>query len=220
MRNLWSILGITGIALQLLLIRALLRGALKLFPFFFTYVVGLFLITAIDASAFFNRDLSARANRYYWALDATLQGLIFLFVISLIYGAMDRSEKRATVRRTLVGGALLFVCVSLYFTWDPRLGRWMTQLGRNLGFLAVILNLVLWAVLLQFRRTDRTMLMLSGGLGIQMAGKAIGHSLRDLSRSTIVLGDLIYVLSNLLCLYIWWEAFRHFDQNAPPDTTS
>jgi hypothetical protein len=90
----------------------------------------------------------------------------------------------------------------------------MTQLSRNLGFLAVILNLVLWAVLIKSQRADRTLLMVSGGIGIQMAGKAIGHSLRQLSRSTIVAGDLTIVLSGLLCLYIWWQAFRPSGQRA------
>jgi hydrogenase-4 membrane subunit HyfE len=96
----------------------------------------------------------------------------------------------------------------------------MTQLSRDLGFLAVILDLALWAVLIQSRRPDRTLLMVSAGMGIQMAGKAIGHSLRQLSRSAIVPGNLIIVLSGLLCLYIWWQAFRHYDQNAPRPTIS
>lgn len=203
-----------GLLLQVLLVAALLRGAWKRFKALFCYSVVLLLTTVVEGSAFYNADLFARANRYYWVIDAARQCLIFIFVVSLIYGATARSERRAVVRRALIGGALVYVCASLYFTWDPRASRWMTQLSRNLGFLAVILNLVLWAVLIQSGRADRTLLMVSGGMGIQMAGKAIGHSLRQLSRSAIVPGDLIIVLSHLLCLYIWWQAFRHFDQNA------
>jgi hypothetical protein len=56
--------------------------------------------------------------------------------------------------------------------------------------------------------------MVSGGLGIQMAGKAIGHSLRQLSPLNPLAGDLVIVLSHLLCLYIWWHAFRRFDPEA------
>ena len=62
--------------------------------------------------------------------------------------------------------------------------------------------------------------MVSGGMGIQMAGKAIGHSLRQLSRSAMMPGDLVIVLSHLLCLYIWWQAFRHYGQKAPVATVS
>ena len=213
MRNIWLLLSGAGLALQFLLIRELAGRAMRMFPVFTAYAVTLFLVSVVMVAALWNDDLFGSANRYYWALEAIIQILIFLVVISLIYGAMDRSEKRVVVRRVLIGGALLFVCVSLYFTRDPRPGRWMTQLSRNLGFLAVILNLVLWAVLIQSERADRTLLMVSGGMGIQMAGKAIGHSLRQFSRSAIVPGDLIIVLSHLLCLCIWWQAFRHFDQN-------
>ena len=84
----------------------------------------------------------------------------------------------------------------------------MTRFSRNLGFLAVLLNLVLWAALLKHRRPDQTLLLVSGGMGIQMAGKAIGHALRQLSPSTVTAGNLVIVLSHLLCLYIWWQAFR------------
>jgi hypothetical protein len=208
----WTSTLVVGVVLQVLLIAALLRGACKRFKVLFSYSVVLLLTTVVEGSAFYNSDLFARANRYYWVIDAARQGLIFVLVISLTYGAMDRSSRRTAARRALVAGAILFTCVSLYFTWDARPSRWMTQLSRNLGFLSVILNLILWAALIRFRRADRTLLMVSGGLGIQMAGKAIGHSLRQLSRSTILPGDLIIVLTHLLCLYIWWQAFREFNR--------
>jgi uncharacterized membrane protein YsdA (DUF1294 family) len=104
-------------------------------------------------------------------------------------------------------GSVLFAALSLYFSRKHLLDLWMTQFSRNVGFLAVILNLILWAALLKRRRPDPTLLLLSGGMGIQMAGKAIGHSLRQL-RLTVTTGDLVIVLSHLLCLYIWWQAFR------------
>jgi hypothetical protein len=220
MRNIWLLLAGTGLALQLLLIRSLTGAAMRRFRVFFVYAVTLFLISVVTVSALWNGDLFASASRYYWALKAIDQILIFLVVISLIYGAMDRSKKRTMVMRALIGGAFLFACASLYFTRDPRPGHWMTQLSRNLGFLAVILNLILWATLIKSRRADRALLMVSGGMGIQMAGEAIGHSLRQLSRAAILPGDLIIVLSQLLCLYIWWQAFRHSDQNAPDPTFS
>lgn len=220
MRNIWLLLSGAGLALQILLIRELAGRAMRTFPVFTAYAVTLFLVSVVMVAALWNGDFFGSANRYYWVLEAIIQILIFLVVISLIHRAMDRSEKRAVVRHALIGGALVFVCASLYFTRDPRASRWMTQLSRNLGFLAVILNLVLWAVLIKSQRADRTLLMVSGGMGIQMAGKAIGHSLRHLSRSAIVPGDLIIVLSHLLCLYIWWQAFRHYDQSPPRATIS
>jgi hypothetical protein len=54
--------------------------------------------------------------------------------------------------------------------------------------------------------------MISGGLGIQAAGMAIGHSLRQISRHTLVAGNIVVVLSHLFCLFVWWQAFRHSPQ--------
>ena len=205
---LWSVTLFFGVVLQILVVAALLRGGWRRFKVLFSYAVVLLLTTVMEAAAFYNRDIYTRTSRWYWSIDAIRQALIFLLVISLIYAAMGRGEKQAAVRRLVGSGAVLFVALSLYFTRDPRLGYWMTQLSRNLGFLAVILNLILWAVLIQSRSGDRAVLMVSGGMGIQMAGKAIGHSLRQLYPQTTTAGDLIIVLSHLLCLYVWWQAFK------------
>jgi hypothetical protein len=208
MRGIWIILLIIGTTLQVLVIQLLFRRALKAFPTLLVYLVASALATAFAASAYFSGDIY---RKYYWIQDAVLQCLMFILVISLIYGAMNQNAKRAAVGRTLVGSTILCVLLSTYFTWNPQLGYWMTRLSRNLGFLAVVLNMVLWAVLIKSRRADRTLLMVSGGLGIQMAGKAIGHSLRQISHSTILPGNLVIVLSGLLSLYIWWQAFRDFN---------
>jgi hypothetical protein len=211
----WSVPIWLGIVLQILIIAALLRGPYRNFKVLFVYSVVLFLITVGEAAAFYDREIWTKTSRHYWIGDAILQTLIFVFVISLIHRAMATSLKRATIRRILVGGAALFVASSVYLTREPKFGAWMTTLSRNLGLAAVILNLFLWAALIREPSVDRKLLLVSGGLGIQMAGKAIGHSLRQLSRSMIFTGDLIIVLSHLACLYIWWQAFRSFDRPAP-----
>ena len=204
----WVLLSSTGIVLQLLLIHALTRGAYKRYPFLAVYAIILFLTTVVEAAAFYNADIWRRTSSYYWIVDSLRQVLIFSVVIALTYQVMSDSPRKWAVRRALIIGAFLFAVLSLYFTRGEAFGVWMARVGRNLGFCAVILNLVLWAVLIKFQRTATVNLMISGGLGIQMAGKAIGHSLRQLSRATTTTGDLIIVVSHLVCLYIWWRAFR------------
>ena len=208
MRVVWISLSSTGIALQLLVIAALLRGALKKYRVLFVYVLVLFLTTVMEAAAFYNADLFRQASRYYWAIDAIRQVMIFLVVLSFIRQALGAGPRHVMLRRLLWGGVAVFSIASIILTRDPILGYWMTNLSRNLGFLAVILNLVLWAVLIQYRRGDRILLMVTGGMGIQMAGKAVGHSLRQLSPAAWPAGNLLLVLTHLLCLYIWWQAFR------------
>ena len=206
----WLIIGV-GLVLQLLVIAVVLRRRQGGFKVLFIYLVLLFLSTVLNAAAYYNPGTQVRAARYYWLSDAVRQAFIFLLVLSFIHNALVQRVNRTPLRRMLWAGACLYVLASLYFTWDPRIGHWMTNLSRNLAFLAVILNLILWAALIQFRRGDRVLLMVSGGMGIEMAGKAIGHSLRQLSKSTELTGDLILVITHLLCLCIWWQAFRRVD---------
>jgi peptidoglycan/LPS O-acetylase OafA/YrhL len=209
----WWLGYVVGVAFQALVIAALLRGWRREYRVLFAYVVVLFLSTAVGGAAYYIGATQSWASRYYWTIDVVLQAFVFVLVLSFIHNALERRPNKSIVRRMLWLAAGVFVAASLYFTWDPKIGRWMTTLSRNLGFLAVLLNLVLWAVLIQFRRQDRTLLMVSGGMGIQMAGKAIGHSLRQLLYPHDPLpGDLIIVLSHLLCLYIWWQAFRRSDR--------
>ena len=204
---LWAGTAAVGLVLQVLLIAAMLRGAYRLYRVLFVYAVVLLMTTSIEATAVFGSGYAAGLAAYYWVGDSIRQTLLYVVVISLILSASDQSAKRASIGRLLIAGSLLFAVLSLYFTYNRGLDFWMTRFSRNLGFLAVILNLILWAALLKHRRPDPTLLLVSGGMGIQMAGKAIGHSLRQL-RLTVTTGDLVIVLSHLLCLYIWWQAFR------------
>jgi hypothetical protein len=95
----------------------------------------------------------------------------------------------------------------------------MTSLARDINFAAAILYLVLWMMLATKREKDRTILLLSGGLGIQFTAEAVGQSVRALAVSlfggptpwayAMVLGwNLIIMLANLGSLWIWRQALR------------
>jgi len=211
MRIVWVLLSSLGITLQVLVIGAMLRGWAGRFRVLFAYLMVLFLTTVMEAAAFYSPHMYAQTQSYYWLNDALRQGMIFLVVLSFIGQALDRTASSVALKRALWSGAALFVAASLYFTKGPGINVWMTSFSRNLGFLAVLLNLILWAVLLRYRRNQRLLLAVSGGMGIQMAGKAIGHSLRQLTPGTPETGDVILVGTHILCLYVWWTAFRRID---------
>ena len=211
---LWAI----GMALEVLAISALLRGAYKRFPLLFAYCVTLFLTTVVEVASYTAaysgaRELADKWKYYYWVNDALLQALVFAVVISLIYRAVGRG--RRAMRVLLVAGALLIFGVSFLAHRGPMsdLSGWMTLVSRDLSFAAVILDLLLWMLLIAARRKDRQLLMLSGALGIQFTGAAIGQSVRQLARGArnfplAVAGSMLVVVSNLVCLYVWWQAFR------------
>jgi uncharacterized membrane protein len=191
-----------------MVLSVMLRGAYRRYGALFGYTVVLFVTTAVEAAAFYWPRYAAIRSTDYWIFDSIRQALLYVVVISLILRASEQSPRRAAIGRLLIAGSALFAALSLYFTYQSGLNFWMTRFSRNVGFLAVILNLILWAALLKLRRPEQTLLLVSGGMGIQMAGKAIGHALRQVSPDTVTLGNLVIVLSHLLCLYIWWQAFR------------
>ncbi len=107
---------------------------------------------------------------------------------------------------------------SFLYHFHPGLhGNWMAFWTRDLTFSSAILDLALWALLLSFRIRDTRLLLVSGGLGIQFTGEAIGESLRSMavqhrSRPLSFTGSLITTLVDLLSVYIIWHAFRHHNR--------
>ncbi len=212
----------TGLCIQIALIHALLRGHYRRYPLVFFYSLVLLLTTVVEVSAYTAAQSGARLlarswRLYYWINDAILQALIFAVVISLIYRALSRSKARAAVRRWLIPVALAVfaACFALRAGSLQHLSAWMTLVSRDLNFVAMILDLLLWTTLMAARKKDRELLMLSGGLGIQFAGAAAGQSVRQLALDALgrntaleLAGSLIVVLSSLACFFVWWRTFR------------
>ena len=209
----WLFWGV-GVILQLLVIRALLkRQQYKRFPLLFLFLIVVFLTGIVDVSAYSEIGVwTAASRRYFWLNDAIRQSLMYALAISLVLRAL-RDSPLAGLRSWLLAGTIVFCLLSIILTSGPNLDTWMTTILRNLSFFcAVVLNLILWVALVRTKRPDRQLLMVSGGIGLQMAGEAIGQSLRVIaisgeSRPLITVGNIVLVLSHLLCLYIWLQAF-------------
>jgi hypothetical protein len=197
----------------------MLRGPYRRFPLIFIYTTALCLTTVIEVSVRTAALSGARApvlswRVYFWIDNAILNALIFAVVIGLIRQALQRADARAAVRRWLTVGAFLLFALSFLVHAGPlhRLNGWMTLVSRDLSFAAVILDLLLWSTLIASKKKDFHLLMLSGGLGIQFTGDAIGQSLRQLaiaqrSSGLIWTGNVLVVLTGLTCLYVWWRTF-------------
>jgi hypothetical protein len=151
----------------------------------------------------------------YWFNAVVMQVLVYAVVMSLIYQATGQLRSRRIVRASLIAGAILFAGISFLIHRNPALnvGSFMTPWTRDLNFCSAILDLALWALLIASREKDHRLLLLSGGLGIQFTGEAIGESTRNLalrshSRPISMFGNSLIMLTDLLFLYIWWQALR------------
>ena len=209
-----------GLPLEFLIIAALLRGGYRRFPLIFIYVIGDFLTTVVElpSALGYNRGMQWAANALpavYWLDEVIMQVLVYAVVMSLIYQATDKLRSRRIVRALLIAGAILFAGISFLIHRDTALnvGSFMTPWTRDLNLCSAILDLALWALLIASREKDHRLLLLSGGLGIQFTGEAIGTSIRQLalrtrSRAMSLTGGVTMLLAGLVFLYIWWQALR------------
>ena len=212
MTVLFGILIIVGVALQVCVIQSLLVGPRKRYPVLFVYSIILFLITVVDTTAYFKfKALPKSFADYYWTNEVIIKTALFLLVLSFIHMALADDPRKWTVLRGLIACAIAVAAVSAWILYDPKqINRWMTEVSRNLAFFAAIMNLVLWFALLRRRGgVDSSLLMISGGLGIETTGEAIAQSLRQFSNAqTVWIPNLFLIATHLLCLYVWWRALR------------
>jgi hypothetical protein len=222
---------VIGLPLQLLLIGTLLRGGYRRYPFLFAYVVGDFMTTVVEVPSavgyYQGRQWAAFAfPAVHWFNVVVMQVLVYAVVMSLIYQATGALRARRIVRASLIAGAMLFAGISFLIHWNPALNRgsFMTPWIRDLNVCSSVLDLALWALLIAAREKDHRLLLLSGGLGIQFAGEAIGTSILQLalstrSRAMSLTGSVMMLLADLVVLYIWWQALRTAPVRQRPGVT-
>jgi hypothetical protein len=222
---------VIGLPLQLLIIGTLLRGGYRRFPFLFAYVVGDFMTTVVEVPSavgyYQGRQWAAFAfPAVHWFNVVVMQVLVYAVVMSLIYQATGALRARRIVRASLIAGAMLFAGISFLIHWNPALNRgsFMTPWIRDLNVCSSVLDLALWALLIAAREKDHRLLLLSGGLGIQFAGEAIGTSILQLalstrSRAMSLTGSVMMLLADLVVLYIWWQALRTAPVRQRPGVT-
>jgi hypothetical protein len=198
----WAI----GLWLNLRVISALVRGSYREYPFVFAYALSLLASTVIEIG------LQAAPQKiregYYWIDEVVLAVLVFCVVIAFIDEASRHSKQKMIERHWLVLAAALIFAVSYAIHRGSNFNLQMTLISRDLNICAVILDLILWSLLVTARRPNRRLMLLSGGLGLQLTGAIMGEQLRQFSRNLFVTGTLLEVTTGLLCLYIWWRALR------------
>lgn len=218
----WLLWGV-GVVLQLLLLHIMVaQNYYRKFPGVFAFSVILVLTGVVDTTLLITSGhWTIHARNLYWADDLARQVFFATAVISLIYQALRDDPKRNRWRIRLVGLSVGVGTVSLLVHHQKLVNFWLTPVARDISFYALLMNLFLWASLMRSPKADRLMLLLSCGVGLQMAGEAIGQSFRAIglsyrSRPWIDFGNVVLVLAHLLCLYVWWRAFRSHSRDRSP----
>jgi len=211
-----------GIPLEILAIIALLHYGYRRYPVVFLYLLANFISTVADipvgiqSFVSHNAAITRQAAELYWINESVLQLLIFATVLNLIDLAISMSRWRRVMRAILTAAALLFAGITFWIQFEPppvNFGVWMTPWTRDLSVCATILCLALWMILIASRKSDRTLMLICGALGMQFTAEAIGEAIIYLSvpRRSVALGTLgsvVAVAGNLICLYVWWRTFR------------
>ena len=196
----------------MLVLSVMLRGAWREYPLVFVYVIASTLSTVIQISCkHYFGPRSREFIRAYWTLDFISTFLILVLIIHLIRTAMaGHSHRWSVYGGLLLGLVVLAVGTVFYMQHTMRhfsLGLWMTRLGRDYYFMAMLLNAVLWFRLLKVNHPDRRLYLITSGMGLALSGAAIAHALRTVGQ-LVALAGLLLVFTYFGKLYIWYVALR------------
>jgi hypothetical protein len=203
----YTAVGCAGVLAQVAVIYAISRADLRRYWGVLQFLVILFLTSICDMAAYFNPGGYPEWYNYYWAINNNLRHVSgFVAVLSLIYIATATHPARRLLRAATLLGTAVVIAISFAFAeGDPVTAA--THSGRDLAFTTIILNVVLWSSLIRTRHKDVRLFLVSGGLGVNMAGEAIAQSLAVMEVAT-GLTNLLAIGSHFFCLGIWWKAFR------------
>jgi hypothetical protein len=214
----FNVLEVVDAALQLTLLFFLLRGPFKRYAFLLVYSVASLVTTILERLVSQDRVLF---RKVYWSDEVILDLLLFLVVIALTNLALEGNPLRPRMSRVLLGIVLAAVVLPFvvlhppFFTsgtrWSGAWGRWFNSTGQMLNFGAAIMNLALWSALLTSRNRDSQLLKVSIGVGVAVAGQAIGFGIRRFlptESAAREFPDLFMVVTHLLSVFIWCAAFR------------
>ena len=206
-----------ALVLSLIVLIYLVRAGLwRRFPLVGPFCIVQIVVILIDTIAVLIGLPRRLQVQMIWTGDMVAHAAISLLIISLIWQTLDEGPRKNTVL-LLTAGVMGFALASSYVFYDVRLSRWMTPVSRNLSFCEEVLNLILWSLLLKGKTSDYLLLMVSAGIGVQVTGEVIGHTLRVYASESIMwVPNTLVFISELVCLGIWIWAFRTAANRAVP----
>jgi hypothetical protein len=208
----------SGLILQSMVASAMLRGSYRRYPFIFVYVVFSFLMTFVQVAFRYYFGVSSRGYvRAYWIGDFIGTSLVLLIIVHLLRAALAGHPLQRQVYVGLIiglvataGGSVLLM---RFLGRGFNLGRWMTEVGRDYYFSAVLLNAILWCMLIRRKHANVQLFLLTSGLGLKLCGAAIAHALR-LSGVALSFSSQFIVITYLASLWVWYVALKRPEPQA------
>lgn len=222
MSFLFSTLEVVDVALQLALLAFLLRGYFRRYVFLFVYSIAFLITTLTEVVVTHLTTPDPKLyRRVYWTDEIATDLLLFLVVISLIYLASEGSAARAKMSKVLIGIVAIVLILPFvilnppsFFAatgWTAAWGRWFNGTSQVLNFGAAIMNLGLWSALLTSKKRDPQLVKVSIGVGVAVAGQAIGFGLRRFlpdNNALRQIPDVFMSITHVLSVLLWCWAFK------------
>jgi len=228
----FNALEVIDVTLQFVLIFLLIRGPFRKYLVFSIYAIASLAASIVEVFVMHQAHPSAALFRkIYWSDEVLTDLLLFLTVISLIYLAVESNPLRAKTGRLLAGIVVIVLILPFILfhapfltdpkQWTPAWGKWFNSTSQILNFGAAIMNLGLWTALLSSKRRDGQLTMVSIGLGVAVAGQAIGFGVRHFIPDTSGLRqipDLFMSLTHAFSVFLWcWAFWRSASRSPTPD---
>ena len=216
----WSLV-IVGMLLQGMVLATMLKGPFRRYPLIFAYLIFCLLSTVAQFS--FKHYFGPRSKEFiraYWTCDFVGTLLVLIIIINLIRTAMEGHKYRSPVYWGLLSGVVSMAVVSSILMRSFSgfgFGKWMTEVGRNYYFAAVLLNAMLWSTLMRSNSENKQLYLLTSGLGLKLTGAAVAHALRVTNTMVFVASQFVIPVAYLLHLYIWYVALKKFPVVLPAD---
>ncbi|HXP87256.1 MAG TPA: hypothetical protein VN841_21165 [Bryobacteraceae bacterium] len=213
MSQVFNVLEVIGVILQIALLLFLLPGGFRKFPLLLVY--SALQLVADVAEVAVSHEFGLRAVQYvklYWSDEVLLDLLLFLMVIVFTYQALEGSPLRAQAGRFLAGVVLIALVAPFVVYYHRTLfsTQWFNGVSQWLNFGGAIMNLGLWTALLSNKKRDPQLVMVSVGLGLAVTGAALYFGLRQFITSNGLrpFAELVGVLTHLLGVFVWCWTFR------------
>lgn len=203
------ILGGGGLALDVAALAIVLRREWRQYFWLTAYLVVLVLTTIVDAAGYaVHGGYTTATAQVYWINDSLRSLMIMVLVFTLVRKYLTRTNPRLAF--WVMPAFLALVAAEAIGRSGHGINRAMSYFSRDTSLAAALIVFVLWTAMMRTRHLDKMLFGIVAGLGVALAGVALGFGIKVISRSPIAQwgGYLAILIAHNLCAMVWIYTFR------------